>query len=438
MSLTAATERPPDSVPRSRPNYVGSVSLLMAVAGAAACYAASLNGSLASSQWLAFAKAGFEAALVGGLADWFAVTALFRHPLGLPIPHTAILPTRRDKIVEGIVSMVQDEWLSPEVIGARLARIAPSAFIIDWLRDPDHVARLGSPLRDLLHGLARTLTAPEMVDFVERTIRRELRELPLNASAGQWLARVADSDVAALAFETAARSLVNLARRPGTAQTLQEWLDRSARQLHKDGKRLVPLILRRKVVQRKLVEAVCDYASSELINAAADAEHPLRGFLFGTVRRFAARLAQGDPTALQQVEQLRAALVESLEAQPLVLDMLARLRSQLEHDLGEPGSQLSDLVDHRLRAGILDLLDDPQRRVAFDQWVRTTANDLLRRHHHQIGLTVRENLDALDTGTLVARIEDRVGGDLQFIRLNGALVGGLIGVLLHLAHQFLR
>ena len=437
MSLTAATERAPESGLRSRPNYVGGVSLLIAVAGAAACHVASMNGPLAAAAWLAFAKAGFEAAMVGGLADWFAVTALFRHPLGLPIPHTAILPTRRDKIVEGIVSMVQDEWLSPEVIGTRLARIAPSEFIVDWLRDAAHVERLGSPLRDVLQGLARTLTEPEMVDFVEHTVRRELRELPLNAAAGHWLTRVADSDSAALAFETLARSLVNLARRPGTAQTLQEWFDRSARQLHKDGKRLVPLILRRKIVQRKLVEAACDYASTELMNAAANVEHPLRGFLFGTLRRFAERLAAGDPGALQQVEQLRAALVESLKAQPLVLDILARLRSQLEHDLGEPGSQLSDLVDHRLRAGILDLLDDPQRRVAFDQWVRGTANDLLRRHHHQIGFTVRENLDALDTGTLVARIEDRVGNDLQFIRLNGAIVGGLIGVLLHLAHQFL-
>ena len=420
-----------------RGNSIGTVSLLVAVAGAAACHGAAIMGPLAAAPWLAVGKAGFEAAMVGALADWFAVTALFRHPLGLPIPHTAILPTRRAKIVEGIVSMVQDEWLSPEVIGARLARIAPSELVVDWLRHPAHVERLGSPLRDLFRGLARTLTEPEMIDFVERTIQRELREVPLNAAAGRWLARVADSDGVAAAFESLARSLVNLARRPGTAQTLQEWLDRSVRQLHKDGKRLVPLILRRKIVQRKLVEAACDYASTELMNAAEQVEHPLRGFLFGTVRGFADRLASGDPEALQQVEQLRAAIVESLEAQPLVLDMLARLRAQVEHDLDEPGSQLSGLVDHRLRAAILDLLSDSDRRGAFDQWVRATANDLLHRHHHQIGLTVRENLDALDTGTLVARIEDRIGGDLQFIRLNGALVGGLIGVLLHVIHQLI-
>jgi uncharacterized membrane-anchored protein YjiN (DUF445 family) len=94
------------------------------------------------------------------------------------------------------------------------------------------------------------------------------------------------------------------------------------------------------------------------------------------------------------------------------------------------------LVDRKLRATILELLDDAERRAAFDHWVRTTAQDLLRRHHHQIGLTVRENLERLDTHALVAQIEARVGADLQFIRLNGALVGGLIGVLLALLHRF--
>lgn len=418
-----------------RRSYVGPVSLIVAVAGAAACGLALRTDGLADADWLRIVAAGFEAATVGGLADWFAVTALFRHPLGLPIPHTAIIPERRAKIVEGIASMVQDEWLSPEVIGSRLARIAPSALISDWLGDPGHVERLGGPLRDLLRSAAGLLTEREVVEFINRTIDRQLRDLPIDASAGRWLARVAASDSAAAAFETVARSLANLARQPSTAERLQQWLDTAARQLQKDGKRLVPLLLRRKVVQRKIVEATCDYASAELVNAVADREHALRRFVFGAVQGFADRLAQGDPETLAQVEQLRQALIESLEAEPLVRDLLMQLRRQLEHDLDAPGSALSHLVDRTLRAAILDLLNHPQRRATFDQWVRATADDLLRRHHHQIGQTVRENLDALDTHALVAQIEDRVGADLQFIRLNGAIVGGLIGVLIALAHH---
>jgi uncharacterized membrane-anchored protein YjiN (DUF445 family) len=95
------------------------------------------------------------------------------------------------------------------------------------------------------------------------------------------------------------------------------------------------------------------------------------------------------------------------------------------------------LIDRRLQSGIVELLDDPDRRATFDRWVRATADELLRRHHHQIGLTVRENLEALDTGMLVSMIEARVGNDLQFIRLNGAVVGGLVGLVLATAHWLL-
>jgi len=438
--VTTATKIDVDGVARQaadapRRNYVGTVSLLVALCGAIACHVALRQGIEGTVEWLQIARAGFEAALVGALADWFAVTALFRHPLGLPIPHTAIIRARRAKIIEGIASMVQNEWLSPEVIGARLQRLAPSTLLTEWLSNREHVERLGGPVRNVLRSLARTLTHTEAVEFLDSTIQRELRDLPINASAGRWLARVAASDSAAAAFETIARSLVNLAQRPGTPETLQEWLDRSARQLHKDGKRLIPLILRRKIVQRKLVEAACDYASAELVEAAANREHPLRQFVFGAVQRLADRLAAGDAHTLEQAEQLRHALIESLEARPLVLDLLTQLRARLEQDLDDPHSRLSDLVDRQLQQGILDLLNDADRSAAFDNWVRTTANDLLRRNQHQIGLTVRENLEALDADTLVAQIEDRVGADLQFIRLNGALVGGLIGVLLHLAHR---
>ncbi len=407
-------------------NHVGTVSLLAAVAGAAACHAGlRLGGDL---PWLRILTAGFEAALVGGLADWFAVTALFRHPLGLPIPHTAIIPARRAKIIESIVTMVEEDWLSPDVIGSRLARLSPSTLILDWLRDPAHVERLGAPLRDLLRGVARTLSEDEVSGFVERALQRQLRELPVDAGTGTWLARVVRSESAGVAFASMATSLANLAARPKTASQLHWWLERTARRLRAGGKRLVPFVLRRKMVQRRIVEAACETAATELRSAARDPEHPLRRAVLDAAGGFADRLAAGDADALAQAEQLRTAVLESLEAGALVRDTLASLRAQIEQELGDPASTLSALIDRKLRAGIVDLLEDPERRAVFDRWVRATADDLLRRHHHEIGLTVRENLEALETGALVAQIEERVGSDLQFIRLNGAVVGGLVGL----------
>jgi len=424
------------SAPPVRRSHVGSVSLLCALAGAVACRVALMQDSDSGAAWLHVVSAGFEAALVGGLADWFAVTALFRHPLGLPIPHTAIIAARRDKIIDSIVTMVEDEWLSPEVIGARLREFAPSTMIVEWLEDESHVERLGAPLRDMLRALARILSEPAIVEFAGRTVRRQLASMSINASAGQWLARAASGESAAAAFEAVALSVANLAGEARTHEALHFWMNHAADELRKDGKRMMPLLLRRRIVQRTVIEAGCGYVSSELRQAARQQDHPLRRWVFGYVQAFADRLAAGDEPTIAYLEQFRATVVESLEVEPLARDLLTRLGGQLEQDLADPGSSLAVLIDRKLRSAILERLADAQNRETLDRWVRTTADDLLRKNHHQIGITVRENLEALETDALVRQIEDRVGADLQFIRLNGALVGGLIGVLLALLHLF--
>jgi uncharacterized membrane-anchored protein YjiN (DUF445 family) len=416
----------------ARRNRVGSISLAVAVAGAIASRVALVVGPFAGATWLELVAAGFEAAVVGGLADWFAVTALFRHPLGLPIPHTAIIPNRREKIIESIVSMVQNEWLSPDVIGSRLSRIAPSALLLEWLDDPSHLARLGGPMRDLLRALGRTVNEPEVHDLIERTIRHQLHDLPSDQTIARLLARAVKSDSTGAIIQSVALSLANLADRPQTAEELEWWIQRSAQKLRESGKRMVPFFLRRQVVQRKIVDAACAYASSELRLAARDPEHPLRRAALGSLARFAELLAAGDEHAKLQVARARSALVESMELRPVIVEALHRLQRQLDDELADPQGQLSTFLDRQLREGIVRALADPARRDALDHWVRTTAIDLLQKNHHQIGLTVRENLEALETGALVQQIEDRVGADLQFVRLNGAVVGGLIGLLLAL------
>jgi uncharacterized membrane-anchored protein YjiN (DUF445 family) len=420
----------------ARRNRVGTISLSIAAAGAVASRVALAVGPLAGKPWLQIVAAGFEAAVVGGLADWFAVTALFRHPLGIPIPHTAIIPNRREKIIESIVSMVQNEWLSPDVIGSRLGRIAPSALLLEWLEDPSHVARLGGPMRDLLRALGRTVNEPEVHDLIERTIRHQLQDLPSDQTIARLLARAVKSASADAIVQSVALSFANLADRPQTAEELEWWIQRSAEKLRESGKRMVPFFLRRQVVQRKIVDAACAYASSELRLAARDRDHPLRRAALGTLGRFAERLASGDPQASLQVARARAALVESAELRPVIAEGLHRLQQQLDHELADPQGPLSTFLDRQLREGIVRALADPARRETLDHWVRSTAIDLLEKNHHQIGLTVRENLEALETDKLVQQIEDRVGADLQFVRLNGAVVGGLIGLLLALAREF--
>src|SRR5262245_65919563 len=123
---------------------------------------------------------------------------------------------RRGRIIDSIVTMVESEWLSPDVIGARLARFAPSTLVRDWLGDPEHVERLGGPLRDLLRAAARMLDDPEVAAFVDRAIRHQLREVPIDAAAGRVVARALAGESAGLVFGTLAGALANLAARPRT------------------------------------------------------------------------------------------------------------------------------------------------------------------------------------------------------------------------------
>ncbi len=194
--------------PARRRHSVGTAALLAALGGTVMCHVALAAGFFPDAASLRILAAGFEATLVGGLADWFAVTALFRHPLGLPIPHTAIIPARRAKIVEGIVSIVQEEWLSPAAIRARLARTSPSGFALEWLRDREHTAHLASPVRYQLGRLALVLAGEEVVGFIGRTLQQQLRALPITASPGDWLSRAASSESIGVAFATLARSMV--------------------------------------------------------------------------------------------------------------------------------------------------------------------------------------------------------------------------------------
>ena len=373
----------------SRRNHVGSVSLTIAVAGALAAHFAPRMGVVADGAWLRIVGAGFEAAVIGGLADWFAVTALFRHPLGIPIPHTAIIPARRAKMIESIVNMIEVEWLSPEVISQRLERLSPSEAVTDWLSDPLHVQRVTAPLRDLLRGVARALTEPEVITFCEGTVRRQLVELRIDGTAGRWMGRLARSRTADAAFTAFATSLANLASRTRTAEQLHWWLERSAHALRESGKRIVPFMLRRRTVREKIVEAACEYASAELRASAADPHHPLRHYALDTLAGFGERVEGGDPEALARIEAMRTALVESLDAGPIVRDVLARLQAQIESELADPAGSLSLLVDRKLRQTIVEFLANAEHRRTFDQWVRTTASELLQRHHHQIGLPVR-------------------------------------------------
>lgn len=416
-------------------NHFGTISLLTATAGFALLESLRHAG-LPFGQGLGLLQCGCEAGMVGGLADWFAVSALFR-PIPcrrLPIPHTNLLVQERTKLTGSIVDMVQNKWLSPESLAEKLKGMRASRLILEHLNAPGARAQVVEAGRDLLSRLAGNLDAPELAGFLERALRDQLAGLELASSVGQWMeARITAGDTRII-WDFLAGSLAAGAEAGDFHEPIRRMLE-NAVQHYKDRGSFAWL-------KGKALELAFNYddVASSLSGAFAaslrqiqrDPAHFLRSKLDEQLLGFARKLNAGDREACAAFEQFQRRLAEHAELGPYLASILSRLQATLEAQLARSDSDLMGLLDRVLGNVLLELQREPETQERLDAWVRRTALDLASRNHQQIGGIVAENLARLSDDDLVAQIEGQVGNHLQFIRLNGAVVGGLVGMALAL------
>lgn len=413
---------------------VGHVSLAVAVGGFAVMETALGQNWIAGSFWRIVARS-FEAATVGGMADWFAVTALFRE-VKLPLirRHTNIIVKNKKQLISGVVDIVQTRWLSPDVIRKRLERLSASKHILDYLGQKKRAKGALSLFRDLLREVVRGIDGPEVVSFLDRAIKDQLRVFDLTGPLGRWIGGVMrrgdhhgiwDTLIVALEkaidgeeFHTTARRMIN--------RGIKEYKESGIhRKLGTDVLEFFDVLNRDefvKVLLRKAKETIKD--------AHENPSHPLRVRLDAALMEFADGLVEGRTEAVSTFEKLRVALLEETNMKEVLTKMLGRLRETLEGELEQPDSDLGRLINRVFRERLDEFRDDKSAQEKVDSWVRTVALDLLEKHHAVIGDMVREKLEGLSDPDLISQIEGKVGKDLQYIRLNGAIVGGLVGAFL--------
>jgi len=421
--------------PSPRRNHAGALSLAGATAGFVIMAALHRAGLTAAPGW-GVLQSGFEAGMVGGCADWFAVSALFR-PIpsrAFCLPHTDIIVRGREKLSQGIVDMVQNRWLSPATLGEHLGRLSASRFLLDHLATPGVRAQVAGAVRDLLGRFAGSLDAPELAAFLDRALRDQLAGLELGPSLGTWiLVRIEAGDTAPLwaflvgslaesaergVFQAPIRQMLVTAVANYKVQGAWERLKASAGELFFDYDDAT----------RSLGSAF----SKALRAIREDPAHPLRCKLDEQLAAFARKLAQGDPEACATLDAFQRRLTEHAELGPLLTHILVRLQDTFREQLRRPEGDLPRLLERLLDNLLAELKEEPETQLRLDAWVRGRILDLARSNHHVIGEMVASALAKLSDRDLVAQIEDKVGADLQFIRLNGAVVGGLVGVLLAL------
>ncbi|HVJ29478.1 MAG TPA: DUF445 domain-containing protein [Gammaproteobacteria bacterium] len=369
------------------------------------------------SPYLGAIRAFAEAALVGGLADWFAVTALFRRPLGLPIPHTAIVPARKNEIGRALARFIRDHFLVREAVARRLRRANLAARLAAWLDEGGNAARVS---RDLGLALAWALRddgdGGELRGALGATLRSSFDDVPVNRAVATLLEVLATGERADLIID----QLVAFGR-----TELEKSRVMIRVRIHEQSPWWLPKFVDQEIFD-KLVGGL-----EELLEAmAADAAHPARAEIKTRLVAMQHALA-ADPALAAKSRALKDELVAHPAVRSYALELWQRLRGELAAALADETSPLAQGLSREIGALGTRLLADAKLTAELDDWFKELLLHVVDNYRDPLSEVVSETIESWDAAATSRRIELNIGTDLQYIRVNGTLVGGLVGLVLY-------
>ncbi len=366
--------------------------------------------------WLGYVNAGSEAAMVGAIADWFAVTALFRHPLGLPIPHTAIIPNRKESLGESLQEFVADNFLKEEVIRERIGSAGVSRRAGEWViegRHADRIVREGSRiLADALTHVRET----DVAAVIQEALIPRLEEEELSPVVGQLLDEILR--------DGAHHGLVDLA-----VDELARWLDHNhdevAALIENRAPSWTPQWLDKRVstwVHEQVVEFVAEIGRTP--------DHNARQALDSWLRELAQDL-QDDPDTMARFERLKVRMLTQPRVSTTSIQLWDALRRALIGSLGDETGLLRTRAKEEIERLGHRLIEDEQLSARVDTTISNVAAYAVNNYGHEVATIISATVNRWDGKETADRIELHVGRDLQFIRINGTVVGGLAGLVIH-------
>lgn len=366
-----------------------------------------------------FVKAFAEAAMVGGLADWFAVTALFRHPLGLPIPHTAIIPRNKDRIGDTLAQFLKDNFLTPAVVARRMRHMDVAAAAGRFLADPDHggAGRLREGASRLLADILEALDDNRLGGMAKSAIANRIRALEVSPLLGQSLE-------AAMAEGRHIPLLDGIINRAALIVASNEEIIRDM--VHERAGR----ILRWTGLDENVANALITGLNKLLYDMADYPDHPLRM----RVNEMLADLGydlQHDPEMQAKVARLKEEIVDNPAMQRWIDGLWQQARGSLLRAARDPDKAMAGKFGEALRQLGTTLQQDDGLRDTINRFTRRATVGATASYGDNIVRLVSDTVRAWDASRVTERVENAVGRDLQYIRINGTLVGGLVGLGLH-------
>ncbi|MEU8589812.1 DUF445 domain-containing protein [Streptomyces sp. NPDC048664] len=372
--------------------------------------------------WAGYVAAAAEAGMVGALADWFAVTALFRHPLGLPIPHTAIIPHKKDQLGVSLGEFVGENFLSQEVVRQRLRSVGIAARLGAWLAEPRNADRVTAELATAVRGALTVLRDSDVKAVVGEAVTRRAEAQEIAPGLGKLLERIVG--------DGGHRRVVDL-----LCVRAHDWLvlhdDQVMAAVQGGAPGWTPRFVDKRVGERIYKELL------RFVTEMRDAPgHPARGALDRFLVDFASDL-QSDTDTRARVERLKGEVLGRGEVQDLIASAWTAVRSMIVSAAEDERSELR----LRVRASLMSLgarmATEPKAQAKVDTWVEGVAVHVVTTYRREITSLITDTVASWDAGHTTRKIEAHIGRDLQFIRINGTVVGSLAGLLIYTVSRVL-
>ena len=404
-----------------RINWVATGLLLVAAVGYV----------LSEKYQLYYAAAFTEAAMVGALADWFAVVALFRRPLNLPIPHTAIIPRNKERIARGLSEFIQNNFLSAAALVQRIAEFRPAHTLCRWLLQPGNADTVATyAARFVAYGLG-AIDDERVQRFLQRSVSAGIGKLDLAGAAAQLLEILTENKRHHALLDAALNGLDDLLAKEDTRRFIAAEVAKSAPLLKKLSDWLQLDLDERAAL--KIVEL----AIAKISEVRRDGDHQLRKKFDEAAAGFVVRL-RTDPALKDKLDSIRDELLESPALNTYIGGLWQEFRGWLGEDLKKEDSLTQARIAGLVRAFGEQLEADREIRQWIDEQILKALPPLVEEHRAKIGRFIEDQINGWQEKKLVQELERHIGPDLQYIRINGTLVGGLAGLLIATLTQLAR
>ena len=373
-------------------------------------------------------QGGFEAGLVGGLADWFAVTALFRHPMGIPIPHTALLPKNRDRMIIALISMLEKDWLTKESIKEKIKQINFADKLIQITEKELSAVALKRRISSILNEIINFVNLEKIAPFIEKELKEYLHTLKVEKFLQSIITQALNRKLDEKALNYTLTEIEKWMSKEETKRKIGIMAKQLLDNTEADGFLKVAIsTFRNLITEEKLGNMLQPFMLKRIILLQRD-DNPYRHLILSRIREELEGM-QDKGKLMVEINNWKKTQVNNWSAVDQITEILKQLQKKLIL-LVEDEEFIDRYVISFIQNFINSILETPEKMESIENWIQKQILYYLDKNHSKIGVLVKENLEKLDNETLINMMENNIGKDLQWIRVNGAICGFSIGIIL--------